>query len=62
MPTLVIVGRHDVIRGPRWAWELHELIPDSRLIILENSGHTGPLEEPRRFADARPGIRPRIER
>ncbi|WP_019932850.1 alpha/beta fold hydrolase [Nocardia sp. BMG111209] len=52
VPTLVIVGRHDVICGPRWGWELHELIPDARLVILENSGHMGHLEEPRRFADA----------
>ncbi|MFE2996123.1 alpha/beta fold hydrolase [Nocardia sp. NPDC059246] len=46
VPALVIVGRHDVICGPRWGLELHELIPNSRLAVLEHSGH---LEEPRRF-------------
>ncbi|WP_433526923.1 alpha/beta fold hydrolase [Nocardia pseudovaccinii] len=52
VPALVIVGRLDVICGPRWARELHELIPDSRLLVLERSGHLGHLEEPERFADA----------
>ncbi|MBF6341187.1 alpha/beta hydrolase [Nocardia abscessus] len=52
VPTLVVVGRHDVICGPRWGRELHELIPDSRLVILEHSGHMGHLEEPERFVTA----------
>ncbi|MEV6338504.1 alpha/beta hydrolase [Nocardia vinacea] len=52
VPALVVVGRLDVICGPRWAQELHDLIPDSRLAVLERSGHLGHLEEPERFADA----------
>ncbi|MGW3497135.1 alpha/beta fold hydrolase [Streptomyces sp. NPDC001020] len=52
VPALVIVGRHDVICGPRWSKELHRLIPDSRLVILENSGHLGHIEEPAPFSDA----------
>ncbi|GAA2419130.1 alpha/beta hydrolase [Nonomuraea africana] len=52
VPALVIVGRHDVICGVRWGLELAELIPDSRLLILENSGHLGHVEEPELFADA----------
>jgi pimeloyl-ACP methyl ester carboxylesterase len=52
VPALVIVGRHDVICGVRWGIELDELIPDSRLLILENSGHMGHVEEPELFADA----------
>ncbi|MEW2512940.1 alpha/beta hydrolase [Streptomyces sp. NPDC046870] len=52
VPALVIVGRHDVICGLRWGLELDELIPDSRLLVLEHSGHMGHVEEPRRFADA----------
>ncbi|MFD3945137.1 alpha/beta fold hydrolase [Streptomyces sp. NPDC058579] len=50
VPTLVVAGRHDVVCGVRWAEELHKLIPYSRLLILENSGHFGHLEEPERFA------------
>ncbi|GAA2154843.1 alpha/beta hydrolase [Kitasatospora kazusensis] len=49
VPALVIVGRHDVICGPRWSEELHALIPDSRLVVLEDSGHLGHIEEPELF-------------
>lgn len=52
VPTLVVVGRHDVICGVRWAEELHRLIPGSELLILENSGHFGHLEEPEAFSQA----------
>ncbi|MFJ2647685.1 alpha/beta fold hydrolase [Streptomyces sp. NPDC087420] len=52
VPALVVVGRHDVICGVRWAEELHRLIPGSELLILEDSGHFGHLEEPAAFARA----------
>ncbi|MET7488913.1 alpha/beta hydrolase [Streptomyces sp. NPDC005538] len=52
VPALVLVGRHDFICGVRWAEELHRLIPGSQLVILENSGHFGHLEEPAAFARA----------
>ncbi|WP_330277050.1 alpha/beta hydrolase [Lentzea sp. NBC_00516] len=52
VPALVIVGRHDVVCGVRWAEELHKLIPDSMLVVLENSGHLGNVEEPDAFAEA----------
>ncbi|MFD4638308.1 alpha/beta hydrolase [Lentzea sp. NPDC058436] len=52
VPALVVVGRYDVVCGVRWAEELHELIPDSRLVVLEHSGHLGHVEEPAAFADA----------
>jgi pimeloyl-ACP methyl ester carboxylesterase len=52
VPALVIVGRHDIICGLRWAREIDKLIPDSRLLVLENSGHLGHLEEPSVFTDA----------
>ena len=51
VPTLVIVGRHDVICGPRWGRELHELIRDSRLLMLEKSGHLGHVEETELFSE-----------
>jgi pimeloyl-ACP methyl ester carboxylesterase len=56
VPAMVVVGRHDVICGPRWAGELSRLIPDSRLVILHNSGHFGHIEEPDAFADAVAGF------
>ena len=50
--TLVLVGRHDFICGPRWSEELHKLIPGSRLVVLEQSGHFGHLEQPAEFTRA----------
>ncbi|MFD8817926.1 alpha/beta fold hydrolase, partial [Streptomyces sp. NPDC059627] len=38
VPALVVVGRHDVICGVRWAEERHALIPGSQLLNMENSG------------------------
>ncbi len=52
VPALVVVGRHDVICGVRWSEELHELLPDSRLVVLENSGHMAHIEEPELFDEA----------
>jgi len=39
----ITLGRH-------WAEEF--LIPNSRLLVLEHSGHLGHLEEPEAFADS----------
>ncbi|MFJ1767145.1 alpha/beta fold hydrolase [Amycolatopsis sp. NPDC088138] len=50
--TLVIVGRHDFICGPRWAEDLRTGIPGARLVVLERSGHFGHLEQPAEFARA----------
>ncbi|MBB3732924.1 alpha/beta fold hydrolase [Nonomuraea dietziae] len=52
VPALVIAGRHDVICGPRWAGELADGIPHAELVLLENSGHLGHVEEPDTFARA----------
>lgn len=52
VPTLVLVGRHDFICGLRWGKELHERIPGSRLVVLDESGHFGHLEQPAEFAEA----------
>jgi pimeloyl-ACP methyl ester carboxylesterase len=49
-PALIIVGRHDFICGPRWAQEIHDHIADSSLVVLEDSGHFGHVEEPEAFA------------
>ncbi|MFC8448190.1 alpha/beta fold hydrolase [Kitasatospora sp. NPDC057223] len=52
VPTLVVVGAYDVICGPRWAREIHSLVPQSRLTVLEDSGHFGHVEQPAEFSDA----------
>lgn len=51
-PTLVLAGDDDFICGPRWARIIHELVPGSRLTVLERTGHLGHIESPGRFTAA----------
>jgi pimeloyl-ACP methyl ester carboxylesterase len=53
-PTLVVWGRKDMLVPVKDAHEFDRLIPDSRLIIYEDTGHVAMLERPERFnADLR---------
>ncbi|WP_212735385.1 alpha/beta fold hydrolase [Herbidospora galbida] len=49
VPVLIISGVHDFFGGTRWARLAQELIPGSRLAVLEESGHMGHLEQPEEF-------------
>ncbi|MBL0921794.1 MAG: alpha/beta hydrolase, partial [Phycisphaerales bacterium] len=49
-PTLLLWGRQDNVTPPSVADEFHELLPDSRLVWLDNCGHTPMLERPEPFA------------
>jgi proline iminopeptidase len=49
--SLVIAGAHDMI-PPEAVKPLHDLLPDSQWLVLENSGHFGPVEEPALFEAA----------
>jgi proline iminopeptidase len=50
-PTLVTVGRTDWITPVSSAETIAELIPDSRLVIFERSGHSPQFEEAARFQE-----------
>ncbi|MEH1165306.1 alpha/beta hydrolase [Micromonospora sp. CPCC 205539] len=52
VPAVVIVGAHDFICGPRWAEQLHAGLKDSRLVVLEHSGHFGHVEQTAEFTEA----------
>jgi len=45
IPTLITVGRHDWITPVAASEELHELLPDSKLVIFEKSGHSPQKEQ-----------------
>ena len=45
-PTLVLVGDGDTLTPPHRAKEMQSLIPDSRLAIIQGSGHLPTLENP----------------
>ncbi len=47
LPTIIVQGRYDVICPPISAWELHQALPKSKLIIVPDAGH----------AASEPGIR-----
>jgi proline iminopeptidase len=49
VPTLVVVGRHDWITPVEASEEIAAGIPNSELVIFENSGHSPQLEESDRF-------------
>ena len=48
VPTLITVGRYDELT-PTCAETLHRGIPNSRLVIFEESAHLAHLEEPDRY-------------
>lgn len=50
-PALILVGRHDPQTPAGCSEEIHELIPNSRLVIFENSGHFPFSEEPELFSE-----------
>ena len=49
IPTLIVQGRHDRARTPEHGALMCEHMPNARLAVLENSGHTPQLEEPEAF-------------
>ena len=52
VPTLIVVGAHDFICGPRWGALLTQGIPDAQTVILEKSGHFAHVEQPAEFGSA----------
>ncbi len=50
-PTLVVWGKHDTVIPVRDADKFVELVPGSRKLILENTGHVPMIERPRTFND-----------
>jgi proline iminopeptidase len=51
-PTLVLVGKDDFICPPSRAKILQEGIPNSEMVVFENSGHIPYIEEPEGFFEA----------
>jgi pimeloyl-ACP methyl ester carboxylesterase len=45
-PTLVLVGRQDVVTPPEAHGEIAAAIPNATLVVLPECGHLSPLEQP----------------
>jgi pimeloyl-ACP methyl ester carboxylesterase len=48
-PTLIVWGTDDTLVGVRHAHELEQILPNSRKVIFERTGHVAMLERPERF-------------
>jgi len=48
-PLLIVGGEKDVFTPASTQRKMHELVPDSELVIFEGAGHTLPLEEGERL-------------
>jgi len=61
-PTLVVVGEHDAISPVAEMRTLAAAIPDAEFVVLEDSGHMSPLENPRAFNAALDGFLNRVRK
>jgi len=39
IPTIIVQGRYDLVCPMRSAWDLHKVLPQSKLIIIPDAGH-----------------------
>ncbi len=49
LPTLVVVGEHDIISPPAEMQAMAAAIPGARCVVLPDAGHMSPLENPTAF-------------
>lgn len=45
-PVRLVVGSEDAVTPVEWAEEIHEILPNSELFVVQGSGHFPHLEEP----------------
>jgi pimeloyl-ACP methyl ester carboxylesterase len=48
-PALIVWGAHDALVGVKDSGKIKQLIPESRRVVFERTGHVPMLERPRRF-------------
>jgi proline iminopeptidase len=48
IPAVIVQGRYDVICPPITAWKVHGALPRSRLVLVEDAGHSGSAPPVRR--------------
>lgn len=52
VPTVVMVGKHDVATPQTYAQQIADNIPDARLRIIPDAGHSSPVEKPTAVTEA----------
>ncbi len=48
-PTLILWGEHDALLPPSDAEKLDRVLPNSRAVVIEKSGHIPQIEQPEKF-------------
>jgi pimeloyl-ACP methyl ester carboxylesterase len=48
-PVLLLVGEDDSVAPPRYTQQLHQRIPNAKLVIQPEVGHAPPIENPGQF-------------
>ena len=51
IPTLIVVGEKDSLTPPSMALKIHQLIKNSKFLIIEEAGHLTNIENPKVFND-----------
>ena len=49
VPSLIIWGKQDNVTPPNVAEEFHRLLPNSKLVWINNCGHAPMMEHPNEF-------------
>ncbi|MFQ5909312.1 MAG: alpha/beta fold hydrolase [Thermoplasmata archaeon] len=50
-PALIIAGKHDPVCPPKFSEVLSDALPESKLVVFENSGHWPFIEEEDKFVE-----------
>ncbi len=59
LPTVIVQGRYDVVCPAKSAWELHQAMPSSRLVMVPDAGHSmGEVSIARELVAATDALRP----
>jgi pimeloyl-ACP methyl ester carboxylesterase len=45
-PTLIVRGARDTIVGQEWTEQVHQLLPDSQLVVVRGAGHAVNFNSP----------------
>ena len=40
IPTTIVQGRYDMVCPARSAWQLHKALPNSKLVMVADAGHS----------------------
>ena len=52
VPTLIIAGRRDTVTPLHRSEQMHELMPHSELVVIDDATHVAPLEAPDAIGEA----------